>query len=113
MDTAISNGDFSKNSSGKIYLVKGMEETLQRCKILLLTSKDSFCYNRDLGSNLNLLKTDEPNLQGNAMLLVQEALLPVPQVTVDSVQASVQNKKINLDIVIDAYGEKGRLELSI
>ncbi len=113
MDTAISQGDFAKNSSGNMYFVEGMQETLQRCNILLQTKKGSFCYNKMLGSCLHLLQTTDPNLQGNALLLVKEALLPLPQVTVNSVQAILDNGAVNLEIEIEAYGEKGRLELSI
>lgn len=113
MDTAILDGDFAKNSSGKIYLVNGMKETLQRCEILLKIRKGSFCYNRNLGSNLHLLQLHDNNLQGNALLLVKEALLPVPQVSVTSVQTRVINGAINLIINIEAYGEKGRLEMSV
>ena len=72
-----------------------------------------FCYNRNLGSNLHLLQSHDNNLQGNALLLVKEALLPVPQVSVTSVQTKVINGAINLIINIEAYGEKGRLEMSV
>lgn len=113
MDTAILDGDFAKNSGGKIYFVNGMKETLQRCEILLKVRKGSFCYNRNLGSNLHLLQWHDDRLQGNALLLVKEALLPIPQVSVTSVLAKVINGTINLIIDIEAYGEKERLEMSV
>ena len=101
MDTAILDGDFAKNSGGKIYFVNGMKETLQRCEILLKVS------------NLHLLQWHDDRLQGNALLLVKEALLPIPQVSVTSVLAKVINGTINLIINIEAYGEKERLEMSV
>lgn len=114
MDTAIKNGDFSANETGKIYTISGMEETLQRCRILLETRQGNFCYNKKLGSNIHLLKADDENLQGNALLLVKEALMPVTQVKVCNVEAKVgEDLTILLTITISAYNETASLEVKI
>ena len=113
MDTALLNCDFAVNSSGKIYKISSMEETLQRCKIVLNVKKGSFCYNPQLGSNLNLLEADDQRLQDNALLLVKEALLPLPQVTVCRTTATVLQDKILLNITIQAYGQTAELEVSV
>ena len=108
MDTALKNGDFAKNSSGKIYSINAMEETLQRCKILLTVRQGSFVYNPQLG-----LRADDERLQGNALVLVQEALYSVPQVTVESVTAKVENNVIRLLVSISAYNQTEVLEVNI
>lgn len=114
MDTAIKNGDFSVNETGKIYTISGMEETLQRCRILLGIRKGEFCYNQNLGSSIYLLKADDENLQGNALLLVKEALMPVTQVKVCSVQVTVEeDSSILLVITISAYNQIAKLEVKI
>lgn len=114
MDTALKNGDFNVNETGKIYTISGMEETLQRCKILLETHQGNFCYNQKLGSNIHLLKADDENLQGNAMLLVKEALMSVTQVKVCNVEATVgEDLAILLTITISAYNETAKLEVKI
>lgn len=114
MDTAIRSGDFVTNESGKIYTISGMEETLQRCRIILETRQGDFCYNRNLGSNIHRLKADDENLQGNALLLVKEALMPITQVKVCSVKAMVDEYAcIHLTITISAYNETAKLEVAV
>ena len=106
MDTALENGDFAKNSSGKIYGINAMAETLQRCRILLTVRQGSFVYNPQLGHRLHLLRADDERLQGNALVLVQEALYSVPQVT-------VENNVIKLVVNISAYNQTETLEVNI
>ena len=113
MDTALINGDFAENETGKIYAVSGMEETIQRCKILLGIQQGSFCYNRKLGGNLQRLSPQDEYLDGNALLLVREALLPVRQVEVVSVVPTVENDEICLSVTIKAYGETAEFEVVI
>ncbi|MEE0858627.1 MAG: histidine kinase [Acutalibacteraceae bacterium] len=113
MDTALKNGDFAKNESGKIYSISGMEETLQRCRILLTVKQGSFCYNRAFGNNLHTLSADDKNLQGNALLLVREALISIPQVQVNQVVPVVNDSEITLKITIGAYNQTAELEVNI
>ncbi len=113
MDTALLNGDFAINASGKIYPITSMAETLQRCKILLGVKQGSFCYNPQLGNNLHLLNADDQCFQGNALLLVKEALLPLPQVTVCKTTTTVIQDKILINITIQAYGQTAELEVSV
>lgn len=113
MDTAVITGDLAENEAGKPYLISSMEETVQRCKMRLCIRQGSFCYNRELGGNLHKLDNNDENLSGNALLLVREALLPIKQVTVRSVEAEVQNGRIILNITISAYGEEASMEVTV
>ena len=113
MDTAIKDGDFALNEQGKPYLINAMQETLQRCKILLMVRQGSFVYNRTLGSNLHLLGTESENLQGDALLLVKEALLPIKQVKVNGVSAEIKEDKVKLKIAITAYNQHAIMEVTV
>lgn len=113
MDIALKNGDFASNNSGKVYSISAMEETVQRCMILLKVKQGSFSYNRKLGSNIHLLKINDKNLLGNATLLVKEALAPLVQVKVESVETEIMKDKIILNIEISAYGERAKIEVTI
>lgn len=107
MDTIISNGDFKLNEKGKPFLANGMEEVIQRCKIIISVKKGSFIYNRNLGSNFDsVLKNDE------AMeLAVKEILLAVPQVTVEKVSINKLDSDYILKVKITAYNETGEFEV--
>ncbi len=113
MDTSIKDGDFKMNEQGKPYLVNAIEETVQRCKILLTVKQGSFCYNRSLGNNLHLLDKNSENLQGNAILLVKEALLPIKQVRVCDVTPIVDEEKIILKIKLKAYNQYADMEVIV
>ena len=113
MDTAINNGDFKLNEQGKPYLINAIEETIQRCKILLTVKQGSFCYNQALGSNLHLLDKNSENLQANALLLVKEALISLKQVTVCSVEAVTASDSIILKIKIKAYEQPAYMEVTV
>lgn len=113
MDIALKNGDFALNNSGKVYSISAMEETVQRCMILLRIKQGSFSYNRKLGSNIHLLKINDRNLLGNAILLAKEALAPLVQVKVESVKAEIVEGKIILNIEISAYDEKAKIEVTV
>lgn len=113
MDIAIKDGDFKLNKQGKPYSINAMEETIQRCKILLTVKQGSFCYNQALGGNLHLLDKASENLQGNALLLVKEALIPLKQVTVCSVDTAVADDSIILKITIKAYEQLAYMEVTV
>ncbi|MEE1281775.1 MAG: histidine kinase [Acutalibacteraceae bacterium] len=113
MDIAIKDGDFEINEQGKPYLINAMDETIQRCKILLTIKQGSFSYNRSLGNNLHLLDKNSENLQGNAILLVKEALLPIKQVTVCSVTPILEKGKIILKIKLKAYNQYADMEVIV
>ncbi|MEE0060702.1 MAG: hypothetical protein UE295_07740 [Acutalibacteraceae bacterium] len=113
MDTALENGDFKLNNQGKPYLVNAIEETIQRCKILLNIRQGCFVYNKLLGCNLHQLNKADENIQGNALLLVKEALMPVVQVSVCSVEPIVSEDDITLKIKIKAYNQYADLEVTV
>ena len=113
MDTALLNGDFAENETGKIHTISGMEETIQRCKILLGIKQGSFCYNRKLGNNLDRLCADDEYLNGNALLLVREALLPLKQAEVCAVIPFIRNGTLILAVTIQAYGETAEFEVTV
>lgn len=107
MDTILLNGDFKRNEKGKPYLENGIEEVIQRCKIILTVEKGSFVYNRALGSNIrSVLKSNE------AMdLAVKEILLAVPQVNVESVSIDKPSSDYILKVKITAHNEEGEFEV--
>lgn len=100
MDTAISNGDFLRNSTGTPVEIHGYEEILQRVLIRLTVKKGSFIYDNSLGSRLYTLKASDVNLKERALSLVREALIDVPEVTVNDVQTALSNNGENLKLTV-------------
>lgn len=82
MDTALRDGDFAVSPSGIPFSLHAAPELLQRAFIRLMVPRGSFCYDPTLGSSLHSLAPDDPDLYAKALLAVQDALLPLPQLQV-------------------------------
>lgn len=100
MDTAISNGDFLCDSKNCPIELSGYDEILQRVLIRLSIKKGSFVYDTSLGSRLYTLKSSDSNIKQNALNLVREALVDIPEVFVDDVYTSFNNNGENLDLTV-------------
>lgn len=100
LDTAISNGDFLCNSRGTPIELAGYEELLQRVLIRLTVKKGSFVYDKSLGSRLYTLKATDGKIKGRALALAREALIEVPEVTVDDVKIALTNGGENLELTV-------------
>ncbi|NLG92314.1 MAG: histidine kinase [Clostridiales bacterium] len=88
MDTALKNGDFLLGPNGRPKQISGEQEFLQRAAIRLKIPLGSFAYDPQLGSRLHELKAGGSGLNEKAITMAQEALRPLPQVTVESAACS-------------------------
>lgn len=98
MDTALSNGDFLKDSRNLPLQISGMQEILQRVLIRLNVKKGSFIYDQELGCRLYTLSANTKNLKEKAKSMVIEALRPMNEVLVEDVSTSLTNSGENVDI---------------
>lgn len=86
MDTLLANGDQFTDSRGLPVPLEGDGELIQRALIRLSVKRGSFREDPTLGSQLHKLQgggTD--TLNRLALSYVQDALAPLPQLTVKSV----------------------------
>jgi hypothetical protein len=88
MDTVLANGDFSPGSNGRPELIGGAHELFQQAMIRLNVPLGSFAYDPSLGSKLYTLKADDADFREKAAVLAQEALRPLPELTVEGVRLS-------------------------
>lgn len=103
MDTALSNGDFLKNSKGMPVMIDGTNELLQRALIRMTVKKGSFTYDKELGSELYKLKTSYKNddiLKEKVLIYIKEALLPMKEVSVVDATLERQSNMENLNITV-------------
>lgn len=82
MDTALINGDFTLAPNGRPKQIDGVQELLQRAAIRLNVPLGGFVYDAKLGSRLHSLKTGDDSMNAKALEMAQEALKPLPQLTV-------------------------------
>lgn len=91
MEISIKNGDFETDAAGLPLAVSGQGELLQRAWLRLQTPQGSFCYQPEFGSRFQSLDFDEADLAGKAFDTALEALYPLPQVSLESVETAVRD----------------------
>jgi phage gp46-like protein len=89
LDTLLSGGDHACNSRGVPVKLTGDRELIQRALLRLCVRKGSFAHDPALGSELYKLAQarafGNPDIERLALSYAQEALLPMPQVSVAGV----------------------------
>lgn len=115
MDTAISNGDFLLDSRHRPIKISGVQEFLQRALIRLSIKKGSFIYNKDLGSRLYTLSSQENNMQSKALSLVCEALNDMTETVVRNVSTEFidNGEKLTLEVTLSINGSEEDVVITI
>lgn len=112
MDTALINGDFKVSSNGRPEQIDGTQELLQRAAIRLNVPLGSFVYDAQLGSRLHSLKAEDDALNAKALAMAQEALKPLPQLTVESVSCAV-GEPVVVMVQLSYSGGNAAIEVKI
>lgn len=102
MDTALLNGDFARSPCGIPFAVRAASELLQRAMIRLCVPRGAFPYDPSLGSSLSALDPEDPDVYHRAFSAVQEALLPLPDLTLLSLAVLPGGVSLSLG---SPYGE--------
>lgn len=115
MDTALKNtGDFDLDARGMPYLISGFAEIAQRVRLCLQVKKGSFAYDRELGSELYLLKDSSDRLQSRAELLAREAAAGIAGAGLSGIEAAFDEKnRLKLSLSLTFAGQSGRLEVTV
>lgn len=112
MDTALKDGDFKRSSNGRPEQIDGTQELLQRAAIRLNIPLGSFIYDAQLGSRLHSLKSGDDELNAKALAMAQEALKPLPQLTVESAACSVGDP-MTVTVQLSYSGGNAEIEVKI
>ena len=101
LDTLLYAGDHAPDGRGLPAPVHGARELLQRALIRLCVKKGSFALDPGLGSELyRLPHVSGAALERAALSFVQEALVPLPQLSVRAVQCAFTDSSL-LSIAVE------------
>ena len=107
MDTLLSYGDHATDARGIPIPISGAEEITQRALLRLGIRRGSFEYDRSLGSELYRLSRDTSSATRRAaQSYVQEALIPLPELTVGDVDCKIDGERMLVSIEL-SYGGRG------
>lgn len=74
IDIEVRHGDNVKDSTGKLIKIEDTDVLFQRVLICIGAKKESFIYNRNLGSRLSEIDFNSDNAKEKAELIINEAL---------------------------------------
>ena len=99
MDTLLSYGDHATDVRGIPISISGPEELMQRALLRLGIRRGSFEYDRSLGSELYRLSRDTSSATRRAaQSYVQEALIPLPELTVGDVDYNIEGERMLISV---------------
>lgn len=114
MDSAIDNGGFAVNESGKPYMIDGINKALQQIRMCLEIKKGSFVFLPSLGSELWKLDASKPYLSKQAEMFVKEAVIGIENIEINSVTAEVSEfGSIKVTVAVGYMGKTANLEVNV
>lgn len=112
MDTLLQEGDMRRGTRGLPCTVTGAEELIQRAIIRLSVRRGSFALDPALGSELYKLGAcNAASLAATAENFVRQALLPLPEITVNEVRCVRTDDRLRLQMELMIGGEPKYLEV--
>lgn len=96
MELKIENGDYVRGPGGVLETVSGTDALVQRAAMRLAARRGEFVYDAALGSHLDTLKPDSPDAERRAFAMAQDALRPMPEISVLSAHVTTAGCTVTL-----------------
>ncbi|QZY56716.1 DUF2634 domain-containing protein [Crassaminicella profunda] len=115
IDYKLEKGDLVKKGLGDVQIITGIEAKKQSMMIRLTVERESFIYDKTLGSRLKLLYREKKSkVQKMADVYVREALEPEVDITIEKVEIKWLDKKKILILVFFIWQDiRERLEVVV
>lgn len=111
MDTRIIDGDIAVKSNGDYAYISGLEEAVQQVRLIALTARGSFLYDRALGVDYDALGEDETDPVGKLDMLIREATSGMIGVETEALSYDVQAHIMTVKVTY--YGKTAVTEVNI
>lgn len=109
IDIKVRNGDNVKDSTGKLLKIEDTDVLFQRVLICIGVKKESFIYNRSLGSKLSEIDFNADNAKEKAELIINEALADFENTYVKVLEIG---ETMKLEITISGESRTEEVQLS-
>lgn len=77
MDVKIVDGDITMQANGDLMYIDGLDEAVQRVKMVVMTDKGTFLYDRNLGVDYDAFSDEEEDPVGKLDMLIKEAVADI------------------------------------
>lgn len=108
------DGDYIVDDSGSMSKIYSIDEACQRVRFILLTRKESFVYNRELGADFTPIFDgyyDEVFAAKLAEQLCREALVDQKDISIERVNLTINNGEYRLSMRVVFGEEKKNVEV--
>lgn len=115
MDVLLRNGDMVIGHDGSALQVSGVQELLQQAVLRLSIRRGSLSHDPAFGSRLHQLGGAGGSLNEKALAACREALTPIPDVRVRSVDCrlSPDAGRLNVRVCLEAGQQNYHLEVTV
>lgn len=111
MDVKITGGDIVLDSCGSYVYISGLDEAVQQVRMIALTSRGSFLYDRSLGMEYDAFSGEETDPVGKLDMLLKEAAAGLSGV--DTEVLSYDPETDIMTIKVTYYGRSAVTEVDI
>lgn len=98
MDAKISGGDIALKLNGDFDTVSGLDEAVQRVRMVASTGRGSFPYNRLLGVDYDAFLPAEQNPAAKLDMLIKEGIADVGGVDAEVISYDAENNSVSIKV---------------
>lgn len=112
MDVRITDGDIALLPSGDYERIGGLDESVQRVRMVVLTNRGEFIYNRSLGVDYDAFSADEADAVGRLDMLIKEAAADIGGVRTEVVAFDRETQTIDIKVTYNGRSAVTEVDIS-
>ncbi len=98
MDVRISNGDVAMKPNGDYAYLSGIDEAVQRVRMVAMTHRGAFVYDRGLGVDYDAFSVSEENPVGKLDMLIKEGIAGIGGVDAEVIAYDAQTSAVTVQV---------------
>ena len=112
MDARIENGDIALRLNGDYDTVSGLDEAVQRVRMVMMTNRGTFLYRRGLGVDYDAFSPQEENPVGKLDMLIKEAIAGIDGVDAEALRYDAQNAIVGVRVTYNGRAAETEVDIS-
>ncbi len=112
MDVKITNGDIDLRADGAYRVISGLAEAIQRVRMVILTNRGSFIYDRRLGTDYGAFSPSEALPAEKLDMLIKEAAADIGGVETEVVSYDSQTSVVAVRVTYHGASAVTEVDIS-
>lgn len=112
MDVRINDGDLALLPNGDYERIGGIDEAVQRVRMVVMTNRGEFIYNRSLGVDYDAFSLIEEDAVGRLDMLIKEAAADIGGVRTEVVAFDKETMTIGIRVTYNGRSAVTEVDIS-